>query len=218
MIQTEGVIQYQLTYRPGKLPTDTPVAGLLNWFSICRRHRLIGRDPARYDGYAYGNISIRCKHGFIISGTQTGGLARLTPADLAWVSDFDIGQNQLTASGPARPSSEAMTHGQIYRALPTAKAVIHVHSSPLWRHAKTLEFPITPPEFGYGTPAMANAVGHLLTQRDTNVGIFAMGGHEDGIVAYGPDMNAAGDVLLNAMARAETIENSTTEQHQQSDD
>ena len=214
MTETEGVIQYQLTYRPGELPADTPLEALLSWFSTCHQHRLIGRDPALYDGYAYGNISIRCERGFIVSGTQTGGLAQLTPANLAWVSDFDVEQNQLTASGSARPSSEAMTHGQIYRALPTVNAVIHVHSSPLWRHAKTLGLPITPPEIGYGTPAMANAVVHLLTQHDTNAGVFSMGGHEDGIVAYGPDMNTAGDVLLNAMARAETIENSTTTQHQ----
>ena len=132
MTEAEGVIKYRLDYAPSALPDGADLDGLMRWFRRCRERQLIGRDATRYDGFAYGNISVRAQRGFVISGTQTGGEHALGPDQLAWVVDFDIAQNRLRAGGPARPSSEAMSHGQVYRALPHAGAVIHVHSPRLW--------------------------------------------------------------------------------------
>lgn len=203
MSDAEGVVKYTLDYRASALPGDTDLDGLFRWFLRCRQRGLIGRDPARYDGYAFGNISVRAPRGFVISATQSGGEPALSAERLAWVEDFDIAANRLRAGGPARPSSEAMTHGQVYRALPAVGAVIHVHSPQLWRHAARLGIPVTPPSAAYGTPAMATAVERLLRADTRPAGLFAMGGHEDGIVAYAATVDAAGRHLVAALDRAE---------------
>ena len=154
MTETEGVIQYRLDYQPGTLPPDAALSGLFHWF---------------------------CRRGFVISGTQTGGRAALTPDDLAWVLDFDIANNQLTATGPSRPSSEAMTHGQIYRGLAAVNAVIHIHSPRIWQQARALRLPMTARFAGY------------------------MGGHEDGVVSYASGIDTAGELLLTLQAQAERL-------------
>ena len=179
---------------------------LYHWFGRCRRLGLIGQEPALYDGFAYGNISVRAGRGFVISGTQTGGREALEPQDLAWVEDFDAERNRLSATGPARPSSEAMTHGQIYQLLPEVRAVIHVHSATIWHRARRLGLPSTAVEAGYGTPEMAAEVARLLSSgQGGHKGAFAMGGHEDGVAAYATDMDAAGSLLLDLLARAAAL-------------
>ena len=202
MTETEGVIRYRLDYRPGALPADAPLSQLFRWFARCREKDLIGRDPKRYDGFAYGNISLRADPGFVISGTQTGARPRLSADDLSWVHNIDPAHNRLWATGPARPSSEAMTHGQVYLTLPAARAVIHVHSKLIWGQAQRLGLALTAAEAGYGTPAMATEVERLLRSAAANRGAFAMGGHEDGIVAYAEDMDTAGGLILDLLDRA----------------
>ena len=203
--QSEGVIRYQLDFRPGKLPPDADTVRLCHWFDRCRELGLIGRDPDLYDGYAYGNISLRVSGGFVISGTQTGGNVVLTRQDLAWVQEVDPLHNRLRATGPARPSSEAMTHGQIYQALPAANAVIHAHSATIWQRADALGLPLTAPEVGYGTPEMAEEVRRLLVSTTSDSGVFVMGGHEDGVVSYAKDMDTAGRLILELLTRANAI-------------
>lgn len=201
MAAVDGVIQYRLDYQQGPLPDGVDVALLLTWFRTCRELGLIGREPGRYGGYAYGNISQRTDPGFVISGTQTGSLPALTAEDLCWVRACDTATNHLSASGPVKPSSEALTHGEVYSTLPDIRAVIHVHAPALWQAAAVLGLPVTDPSATYGTPAMARAVRELLIAQPT-AGVLSMGGHEDGIIAYGPDMPTAGQLLLHAAARA----------------
>ena len=199
----EGVVKYLLDYRPSPLPANLDLQPLRDWFQRCRERGLIGRDPTRYDGLAYGNISVRAGDGFVISATQTGGEPELSPDRLAWVSAFDPGANRLNAGGPAPPSSEAMTHGQIYRELPAVNAVVHVHSPLIWRHAEALGLPLTAASAGYGTPAMAREMRRLLHRPGLgDRGIIAMGGHEDGLVVFAPDMNSAEALLFAALADA----------------
>jgi len=203
MTESEGVIKYRLAYLAGELPPDADLDGLFRWFRRCRAEGLIGQDPGRYDGIAYGNISQRLNTGFVISGTQTGGKTALGVRDLAWVTGFDPAGNRIEARGPARPSSEAMTHAQVYQTLAGVNAVIHVHSPPIWHGAALLGLPMTATSAAYGTPAMAAEVARLLTATASgDNGLFVMGGHEDGVVAYGRDMDSAGDLLFSTLARA----------------
>lgn len=212
MRETEGVIKYRLVYSPGDLPADADPTALFHWFRRCRERGLIGQDPQRYDGAAYGNISLRLAQGFLISGTQTGGKTALGAEDLAWVRTFDTAGNRLEACGPARPSSEAMTHGEIYQTLAAANAVIHVHSPVIWHRARPLALPMTAASAAYGTPAMADEVVRLLTADPAAAaGLFVMGGHEDGVVAYGEDMDSAGERLFWILERATAIDHPTAE-------
>lgn len=202
MTATEGIIQYRLDYRPGDLPPGIDTEAIDRWFRHCRERALIGRDPDRYAGFAFGNLSVRAAPGFVISGTQTGGLARLRPDDLAWVIDCDAAANRLSASGRSRPSSEAMTHGELYRLLDRVAAVIHGHSPEIWHQADRLGLPQTPAVTTYGTPEMATQVATLAAAVDPLSGVLTMGGHEDGIVAYGASLDQAGELLLAIHDRA----------------
>ena len=210
MTESEGVIQYRLDFRPGDLPAAVDLQPLFDCFARCRAHGLIGQDPSRYDGLAFGNISVRAPSGFVISGTQTGGRPSLRADDLAWVEAFDVDGNRLRASGPARPSSEAMTHGQIYRELAAVNAVIHVHSPLIWKHATALGLPLTAASAGYGSPEMAREMQRLLHGSGLgDQGVIAMGGHEDGVVSFAADMGGAEELLFAALTDAARLHAAT---------
>lgn len=202
MAHTEGVIQYELTWESGPLPADFDPRPLAAAFRACRMRDWIGQSPDRYGGFAYGNLSVRTHPGFVISGTQTGRLPSLDRQDLSWVTRCETSANRIVASGPARPSSEAMTHNEVYAASPAVDAIIHIHSSDLWRSAEALRMRTTDPAAGYGTPAMAYEIRRLL-EAEPEAGVIAMGGHEDGIIAYAHDMATAFQLLLDANRAAE---------------
>ncbi len=197
---SEGVIKFHLAHEHGPALPGEMTAELRAWFIILRKLALLGQDPERYLGYAYGNLSVRTSGGFIVTGTQTSSKKELDLEDFARVRDFDTHSNRLASEGPCPPSSEAMTHGAVYQALPRAGAVFHVHSPQIWRKAKTLGLPETDATIEYGTPQMAEAVIALL--RNDPAPVFSMGGHEDGIVAWGENAVEAGCRLLERLAQA----------------
>lgn len=135
---------------------------------------------------------------FIISGTQTGDLDNLTAAHYALVQSCDPVANHIVASGPIKPSSEALTHGAIYALNPEIKAVIHVHSPEIWQLREKLLLPSTPMSVPYGTPEMAEAVQKLWRDGALKQSpVLVMGGHEDGIISFGRDMTEAGMAMIN---------------------
>lgn len=201
----EGVIKFRLDFTPTPAPSLESVAELNAWRQILFRLGLTGRDPARYDGLAYGNVSRRIgKRGFIVSGTGTGAKPCLTPNDYSRVLDFSLAQNWLCAEGLVEPSSEALTHGAVYEANPQAGGVIHVHSPELWRNAQRLGIALTDESIAYGTPEMGQAVGKAAACAAE--GIVAMGGHEDGVLAFAETAGQAGLCLLRHLAKAVELE------------
>ena len=199
----EGVIQFRLDWhQAGTIHTD--LASLNAWRDILWKLGLIGEDPARYDGYGFGNVSRR--HGkddrFIISGTQTGHIEHLSPEHYALVTRFDVASNSVSAEGPVKPSSESMTHGVIYALHEDINCILHVHSPDIWQAAEALGLPSTDASVPYGTPAMAEEVKRLFTDTEvTQAGIFSMAGHRDGIVAFGDSEQQAGLVLVSTLAQ-----------------
>lgn len=205
MTEREGVVKYQLAFTPAEpLPYDS-VRELNAWRRLLYLTGLVGRDPARYGGVGFGNISQRVlgRDHFVITGSQTGTLPTLSAAHFTTVLACHPDENRIVAAGPIRPSSESMTHGTVYALDDSVRWVLHGHSPHIWRHAAALNIPATHPDVEYGTPAMAAEVRRLF--RDTNVraqGIFVMAGHEDGVVAFGHTAASAGSVLLTYLARA----------------
>ncbi len=201
----EGVIQFKLEFRRAQAPLHASLAELNAWRQILFRLGLTGKDPTRYQGLAYGNLSLRVGHlPYLVSGTQTGAKPSLSAADYCLVTDFDLENNQLRAEGPVEPSSEALTHGAIYAANRQAQCVIHIHSPEIWRCARRLGIRITDPALAYGTPALAKAVQRVV--RDISAGVIAMGGHEDGIIAFAADAEHAAMELLRHLAKALELE------------
>lgn len=217
--EQEGVIKYHLDFtrrsveQPGFFKA---LASLNEARSALKARSLIGQDPSRYGGDGFGNISLRfVGQQFLISGSQTGQLERLTSSDIALVEDFNYAANQLKASGMTKPSSESMTHGVAYQSLAKINAVVHVHSPDIWCHSDCLGLSATAADIPYGTPQMAEAVRQLLLaecRRDSISSqsalpaiVFVMKGHEDGVVAVGDTLEDCKQALLVCLSRAQAI-------------
>lgn len=211
MPQHEGVIKFDLQFTPAPPLPPATIREINAWRRILHLLGLTGQDPARYGGLGYGNISqrlepfesagSRCR--FLISGTQTGGLKDLNEGHYALVTRCDPERNRVEAEGPIRPSSEALTHGTLYQADSSLRFVMHVHSPVIWRRSEELHIPRSDEHAAYGTPEMAAEVRRLLNDPSVREGgVFAMGGHEDGLVSFGSTAEEAGGVLVNYLARA----------------
>ena len=202
--ETEGGIKYRLTFTTGPALPRAQLAELIAWQQILHSLGLVGRDPARYGGLAYGNLSRRLPEGgFAISASQTGDLAGPTPEDYARVSAWDCAHNRIVASGPARPSSESLTHAALYDADPAIGCVLHVHSPAIWQSREQLGLASTVADVTYGTPAMAAEVTRLYREQAlAGHGVLAMGGHADGVLSFGQDPDAAGRELILLLRRA----------------
>jgi ribulose-5-phosphate 4-epimerase/fuculose-1-phosphate aldolase len=210
-MREEGVIRFDLEFTAAS-PVTIPALDELNaWRHLLRQLGLIGQDPSRYGGYGFGNISRRLPpfdapenhRPFIISGSQTAHLTELSAAGFATVSDYDAGRNRVVASGPVKPSSESLTHGSVYNVNNDIRFIFHVHSQSIWRCASILNLPSTDASVPYGTPAMAREVERLFDAVDhIETGVFVMGGHEDGVIAFGRSADEAGSVLVRALAHS----------------
>lgn len=207
MAEQEGVIKYRLDYTPSGACAADRLEAIQQWRLALFQLALIGQDPARYGGYGFGNISQRLPEGFVISGTQTGGIDPLLPEHYALVTHCDPKTNHIVAKGPVQPSSEALTHGTVYGMDSNIQAVIHVHSPDIWQMRQQLNLPETPAEVPYGTPEMAEAVAALWQDKRLSLSpVFAMAGHEDGIVSFGRDMAEAGMAMLNTFQWARALQ------------
>lgn len=203
-MEQEGVIKFNLRYQAGAALANEALRALDAWRNLLFKLGLIGQDPARYGGVGYGNVSQRLDATrFAVTGSQTAHLPHLRPEHYAVVTACDVAANTVVAEGPIAPSSESLTHHMVYRARPDARFVFHAHSPPIWRNAAALSLPVTPADAPYGTPAMAQAVAQLLGDGTLGAaGVFAMGGHEDGVVSFAATAEEAGVLLVSTLARA----------------
>jgi L-ribulose-5-phosphate 4-epimerase len=181
------------------VPELAPFAGIVE-LNACRQklleRRVMGVDSS---GISFGNLSMRdgVTNNFHITGSGTGGIRELLPADCAKVVAYDFGRNWLRYEGSTIPSSESLTHAAIYEADARAAAVIHCHDSTLWA-ALLNEAPTSSNAVEYGTPEMAYETMHLF--RDTDIQtrkILVMAGHEGGIVTFGRNLEEAFAVLMH---------------------
>lgn len=206
MNETEGVVKYKLDNTNAPPVSSGLIKEINAWRRIFFLLGLIGQDPARYGGYGYGNVSCRLKENnkaFLITGTQTGHIPELGPIHYTTVTTCDPDLNHIISSGPIEPSSEALTHGALYRVDQSIQFVFHVHCPEIWRNADKMDLPTTSPDINYGTPEMAQAFEQLLTDTETQEkSIIVMGGHEDGVVAFGSTAERAGAELINCYSRA----------------
>ena len=210
----EGVIKFQVEHEERSLEPrryGDLACKLIAWREIMALTGLVGRDPARYEGADYGNVSARLgppadalgRRSFLITGTQTAGKRSIGLDDLSVVTRYNYRRNSVESHGRVRPSSESMTHGAVYDLGPQIRCVLHAHCPVLWKRARHLRLPTTNPNVPYGTPEMARDVQRLY--RETVLAercILAMGGHEDGILVFGRSPEEAGGVLLRWLARA----------------
>lgn len=209
MNDTEGVIKFDLQFRAGELEDSDALGELLRWRDTFYGLGAIGRDPQRYDGYAFGNISYRLGDGdaFIISGTQTGEHAVAQREHFTCVDQYDLDRNRVVAHGPIKPSSESLTHGAIYALNPEIRCVVHGHLPALWRHVGELSIPSTATDVMYGTPEMAKAMAQVIgSEPRPTEGVLAMLGHEDGVVLFGAEFATVERRLVQLLEQAKALD------------
>jgi L-ribulose-5-phosphate 4-epimerase len=167
--------------------------------NTCRRKLLqLGLIGVDANGVGFGNLSIRdgATNKFYITGSATGGKPELALADCARVVAYDFKRNWLRCEGSAIPSSESLTHAAVYESDAKAESVIHCHDPELWT-AFLNQAPTTSKAVDYGTPEMAYEVRRLFKFTDVQSRkIFVMAGHEEGIVAFGKNLQEAFVVLM----------------------
>ena len=190
----KGYIQFRCDWEPGEPPAALHAAPLAEWRNRLHAFGLIGVYP---DGIGYGNLSARLPGGnFIISGTATGGVPAIGPEHITAVTAYEIAANWLRCRGPVQASSESLSHAAVYESDSAIAALIHVHHLGLWERLRGV-IPTTDPAAEAGTPEMAWAITELLrdqTARDR--GLFVMGGHREGLIAFGTTLDEAGEALL----------------------
>jgi ribulose-5-phosphate 4-epimerase/fuculose-1-phosphate aldolase len=195
----KGYVQFLCDWERADPPTGPMLDDLRLWRDQLYLLGMIGVYP---EGIGFGNLSCRPGPGneFVITGTATGALPTLGPEHLTEVLECDIARNWLRCRGPMQASSESLSHAAIYRSCPQARAVIHVHHFKLWERLFG-KAPTTDPCAEAGTPAMAEAIAGLF--RAGPVGLFVMGGHREGIMVVGSNLDEAGTRLLSALEQSE---------------
>lgn len=197
----KGYIKYQCEWMKMDAVSSASVVNLTCYRDALHKLDLIRKDA---DGISVGNISQKISSNsldalspqFIISGTQTGHLSTLAASDYALVTAFDLTQNSVTCQGLSKASAESLTHGVIYATNPEIGAIIHVHHSQLW-NGLLKQGLATRSEVFYGTPEMAEETQRLFRESNlAQVKIFAMAGHEDGVVSFGENLQIAYSVLI----------------------
>ncbi len=215
MANPEGVIRFDVQHQ--QRPLDARALGdtarvLAAWRGILAHLGLLGRDPARYAGLGYGNVSARVppfgdvprgRRRFLVTGTQTAHVAHATLREFCLVESWDVAANRVSSAGEVAPSSESLTHAALYDASPAVRVVLHAHAPELWRRARSLGLPITDATAANGTPAMAAEVARLYREGTfASTRVAAMGGHEDGVLAIGASAGEAGTALVARLAQA----------------
>jgi L-ribulose-5-phosphate 4-epimerase len=162
-----------------------------------RRLGLLGVNES---GIGYGNVSLRngTTNSFYITGSGTGVLQSLGLQDYAKVVAWDLELDWLRCEGRAIASAESLTHAAVYSMAGEVRVILHGHDPRLWQSLCERGV-ATSPAVPYGTAQMAREVQRLFEETDVrNRKIFAMAGHEDGIVVFGQDFRQA----LAALAAA----------------
>lgn len=199
-MQDEGYIKFNTDWTEGPPPSWHKIQTLSEWRQQMYKVGLIGALP---DGIGYGNISVRDTPAreFLITGTMTGNIRELGPEHFTRILDYNFEENRVTCIGPITASSETMSHAAFYTASRSIGAVIHIHNAYLW-NTYCNELPTTSPHVTYGTPEMAYEIIRLLTAKERpSKQLVIMGGHEDGVMAYGNSLGHAASTLLNCCDR-----------------
>ena len=193
---SEGYIKFQIIHDPQIIDIDKNILVSFNENrNKLQKLHLIGMYN---DGIGYGNISIRKENSnqFYITGSATGNLSMLLRKHIALVTDFNISKNLLKSSGITKASSESLSHAAIYSSLDSVNSVVHIHNLYLWEKYYGI-LPTTDKNIEYGTPEMAISIqNEILKIGNKKSLVIIMGGHPEGIIAYGQTIFEATDAIL----------------------
>ena len=197
---TEGYIKFKCNWENEEIQIPEEIfLSLEKERSRLYKLGLIGMYP---DGIGFGNISVRNEgSSFIITGSATGQFTTLNQSHYSQVYVYNFIGNSISCKGLTKASAESLTHAAVYEALPEVGAVVHVHCLWLWEKLRNY-YPTTSGEIEYGTPEMAITVQNLATEmRMSDEKIIIMGGHREGILAFGQTLEGATTQIIKIYNR-----------------
>ena len=193
--QDEGYIKFNCHWEMLPLENNELIKELIHSRQILYNKKLIG---VLEDGIGYGNISMRIPgtDNFIITGSATGNEPIINENHISLVTSYDIKKNQVECCGMVKASSESLTHAAIYLSPFNINAVVHTHHKAIWQ--KYIDkLPTTAKNAAYGTPEMAAEIVKIIMKPGRKEFVIIMGGHEDGIITFGKNLDAACGELFN---------------------
>ncbi|HZL10175.1 MAG TPA: class II aldolase/adducin family protein [Prolixibacteraceae bacterium] len=198
---TEGYIKFNCNWNQKEIPIPEQLFHTLEEERfLLYELGLIGAFP---DGIGFGNISVRIaeSQSFFITGSATGQFAKLNTSHYAVVDGYSFEKNSISCTGLTKASAESLSHAAIYKVLPEVGAVVHIHCLWLWEKLRN-NYPTTSAEIEYGTPEMAHDIERLASEMGKNEEkIIVMGGHREGILAFGRNLNEAATQILHIYNR-----------------
>lgn len=197
MSNIEGVIKFNYDWSCVAVPPMPELNTIINLRSRLLQKGWLGVNP---QGVGFGNCSIAIgptqeRTGFLVTASQTANLPdNVGDHAFCWVENWNLDHNWVRCRGQREPSSETLTHASLYNCDPAIGCVIHIHHQEAWNRLRGV-LPTTRENLAYGTVELAWEMERLLAEEGLgHVGCLVMGGHADGIIAYGAD-------ALEAMAR-----------------
>lgn len=190
----DGVIKFNFQLKVGPKVEESDFLALEKWRAIFFRMNFIGEYQPEAIGF--GNLSKRTSQdSFIITGSQTGKHAQLQREQYCKVIQCEPKKQKVVALGTVPPSSESLTHFAIYSTSPHINFVFHIHHDLFWEKMLNGDYDKTPDGIPYGTTEMAEETAKIIGNNVS--GIFAMAGHEGGIISYGRTAEEAGRIILD---------------------
>jgi methylthioribose-1-phosphate isomerase len=191
----EGYIKFICNWTKSEPLSNESIAEINKWRNKLYNLGLIGAYP---NGIGFGNISIRQKNNeFIITGSATGNLKNLDNQHYVLVNNYNIQENMVDCIGPIKASSESLSHAIIYEMSPETNAIIHIHNLKLWEKFIN-KAPTTNSNISYGTTEMANEIKKMFQKTNLlNEKFIVMGGHIEGIIAFGKTLDEVGNIIIN---------------------
>lgn len=197
---TEGYIKFNCNWEQKKIQIQDEIFEQLDAARTqLYELELIGMYP---DGIGFGNISVKSAESssFIITGSATGQFAKLEPKHFALVTGYNFNLNAISCTGQTKASAESLSHAAIYETLPEVGAVVHIHCLSLWEKLLNV-LPTTSAEIEYGTPEMAGAIRELISEMKSDEKVIVMGGHREGILAFGQNLDEATSEIIKIYNR-----------------
>ena len=202
----EGIIKFKIKFKKEDTVFKEDISSINRWRDILFEKKLIGCA----NGIGYGNLSVLLdrlydnKKIFIITGSQTGNLLKLTNKGYCAVIGYDFEKNLIVAKGEVKPSSESLSHAAFYDTDNEIKSVIHIHCPKLWEKADKLNIYKIDKNAEYGSKEMASEIIKTYKKyKNKKTNLFYMAGHKDGLISFGKNSDEAGYAILEALKRLE---------------
>ncbi|MGD9131012.1 MAG: class II aldolase/adducin family protein [Candidatus Bathyarchaeota archaeon] len=190
----EGKIRFNISFVSDQVPRDPKIEELEEW---CERFQRNGLTP-EFEGNYTGNLSFRCRKGFVITASGLKSKQNLSNDCFVYVKSYDEHSNTVYVEGRRQPSSEAVMHYLIYKTRKEVNAVFHGHNDVIMMNAEKLGLTVTEREHESGTTELAKEVLKALENKN----LVVLRNH--GFVSVGKTMEEAGELALATLKRSKT--------------